>query len=514
MQSWSSRLGVILAVTGSAVGLGNFLRFPGLVAEHGGAFIIPYAVAFLVIGLPIAWMEWTMGRAGGARGTAAVPGVMRVLGGRPLYGYLGALAPAIPVFLCGFYLFVEAWCLAYAWKYLVGSAPGAADALSTFVAWIGAGQEHGHLLGHGAADLWTCTIIVVAINLLIIWYGVAKGIERVCTWGMPLLIAIALAMLVRVLTLEPVEGRSVLQGLAAMWEPRDMAAKLSDGKVWLDAAGQIFFTLSVGIGTITTYAAYMKRDDDVALSGLTAASGNEFCEVALGGMIAVPAVFVFLGGAYAQYTGSSIAMGFFALPGVFEHMPGGRLFGFLFFFLLFIAAITSSISMLQPSMAFFEEALGWSRRRAVALLAAVVLVGLGTVMWGSRDTVAIDTINFWAGTLGIAVVALVTTLVFAWAWGSDAGIAELRRGAEIGLPPGLAVCMRWITPVLLLVILAWFAWGELASLRQDKGLLLALWRDRGAQLAAGWMLATFALYLWIAHRGMARWNALAAKEPA
>lgn len=513
MQSWSSRIGVILAVTGSAVGLGNFLRFPGLVAEHGGAFIIPYAIAFLVIGMPIAWMEWTMGRAGGARGTAAVPGVMRVLGGRRIYGYLGALAPAIPVFLCGFYLFVEAWCLAYAWKYLVGTAPGAADALPSFLAWIGAKEAHGHLWLHGSADLWTCTVIVVALNLLIIWYGVAKGIERACTWGMPLLLAIALVMLVRVLTLEPVEGRSVIQGLAAMWEPRDLAGKLADGKVWLDATGQIFFTLSVGIGTITTYAAYMKRDDDVALSGLTAASGNEFCEVALGGMIAVPAVFVFLGSAYAQYTGSSIAMGFFALPGVFEHMPGGRAFGFLFFLLLFLAAVTSSISMLQPSMSFFEEALGWSRRRAVALLAVVVLAGLACVLWASQGTVAIDTINFWAGTLGIAVVALVTTLVFAFAWGVGPGMAELRRGAEIALPPGLGLCMRWLTPAVLALIIGWFLWGELSSLRAGSGVIHALLRDRGAQLAVGWMLATFALYLWIARRGMPRWDAIAEGRP-
>jgi neurotransmitter:Na+ symporter, NSS family len=509
MQSWSSRLGVILAVTGSAVGLGNFLRFPGLVAEHGGAFIIPYVIAFLIIGMPIAWMEWTMGRAGGARGTAAVPGIMRVLGGRRIYGYLGALAPAIPVFLCGFYLFVAAWCLAYAWKYLSGTAPGVADAKSVFLDWIGATQAHGHLYGHGSADLWTCLTIVVGLNLLIIWFGVAKGIERVCTWGMPLLIAIAIVMLLRVLTLPTVEGRSVLDGLAAMWEPRDLATKLSQPAVWLAAAGQIFFTLSVGIGTITTYAAYMKRDDDVALSGLAAASGNQFCEVALGGMIAVPAAFVLLGTAYAQYTGSSIALGFFVLPGVFELMPAGRIFGFLFFALLFLAALTSSISMLQPSMAFFEEALDWGRKRCVALLAVVVLSGLASVIWAASNTVAIDTIDFWAGTLGIVLVALITTLLFSWVWGVDAGLAELRRGAEIPLPPGLGFVMRWVTPLALLIILSWFALGEYANYSKDAGVIRALLDDTGAQLAAGWMLGTFLLYLGIARRGMPRWDALA-----
>ncbi|MCS6971072.1 MAG: sodium:calcium symporter [Planctomycetota bacterium] len=514
MQSWSTRLGVILAVTGSAVGLGNFLRFPGLVAEHGGAFIIPYVIAFLIIGLPVAWMEWTMGRAGGARGTCSVPGIMRALGGQRWLAYPGALAPAIPIFLCGFYLFVEAWCLAYAWKYLIGTAPGAATAKQDFLQWIGATEDHGYLFLHGSADLWGALLLVLAINGLVIWFGVSRGIERVCTWAMPLLIAIALLMVGRVLTLPPVEGRSVLDGLAAMWEPREVASKLTSGEVWLAAAGQIFFSLSVGIGAITTYAAYMRRDTDVALSGLTAAAGNEFCEVALGGMIVVPAAFVFLGASYAAYTGSSIAMGFFALPGVFEAMPAGRWFGFLFFVLLSLAALTSSLSMIQPSMAFIEEALGWSRRRALLLVFAVLLAGLGIVVWACRGTVAIDTLDFWAATLGITAVALITALVFNWAWGTERGIAELRREAEIALPPGLGVVMRWLAPLALLIILGWFLWGELQAFRDGKGMLRTLLAERGAQLAMAWMLATIALYLAIARCGQRRWDALITKEAA
>lgn len=217
-------------------------------------------------------------------------------------------------------------------------------------------------------------------------------------------------------------------------------------------------------------------------------------------------------GVILAVTGSAVGLGNFLLPGVFELMPAGRLFGFLFFVLLFLAALTSSISMLQPSMAFFEEALGWGRRRAVLLLAGIVLVGLGSVIWAAQGTIAIDTLDFWAGTLGITVVALITTVVFGWVWGSAAGVAELRRGAEIALPPGLSFIMRWITPTALLIILAWFVWGEVANLRQGKGVVIAMLSDNGARLVVLWMLGTIALYLAIARRGMPRWEALAAED--
>ncbi len=140
-----------------------------------------------------------------------------------------------------------------------------------------------------------------------------------------------------------------------------------EAQTWLAASGQIFFSFSAGFGIIINYASYLRRNDDVALSGLTAASVNEFFEVCLGGLITLPAAFIFLGAAATKQ--GTFGLGFNALPNVFAVMPGGRFFGFGWFFMLFLAAITSSISMLQPVIAFFEEGLGLKRHASVTFLA-------------------------------------------------------------------------------------------------------------------------------------------------
>ncbi|MBM4152820.1 MAG: sodium:calcium symporter, partial [Kiritimatiellaceae bacterium] len=120
-EAWGSRLGVILAVTGSAVGLGNFLRFPGKAAQYeGGAFMIPYVIALLLLGLPIAWAEWAMGRRGGAHGHNSIPGIFRVVWRNKLSPYLGVLGLLIPVVIYMYYVYIEAWCLGYAFKFATG----------------------------------------------------------------------------------------------------------------------------------------------------------------------------------------------------------------------------------------------------------------------------------------------------------------------------------------------------------------------------------------------------------
>src|SRR6187401_2948000 len=120
-EQWGSRLGVILAVAGSAVGLGNFLRFPGLAAQNGGgAFMIPYFVALLVLGIPLGWAEWTMGRYGGLRGFNSAPGIFSTIWPHPLAKYLGGIALIVPLVICMYYVVIEAWCLGYAWSYLTG----------------------------------------------------------------------------------------------------------------------------------------------------------------------------------------------------------------------------------------------------------------------------------------------------------------------------------------------------------------------------------------------------------
>lgn len=237
-------------------------------------------------------------------------------------------------------------------------------------------NANGFLYESGHGQVFYFIILTFLLNFFLIYRGVTKGIEVFCKFAMPIMALCALFVLVRVLTLGTPDtakpDHSVVNGLDFMWRPQ--LDKLLTAETWLAAAGQIFFSLSVGFGIVINYASYLRKKDDVALSGLTASSMNEFFEVCLGGLITVPAAFVFLGTTAATF--GTFGLGFNALPNVFAIMPGGRIFGFLWFFMLFLAAITSSISMmLQPVVAFLEEGLGLKRHGSVALLGLITAIG-------------------------------------------------------------------------------------------------------------------------------------------
>lgn len=453
-EKWASRIGVILAVAGSAVGLGNFLRFPGQAAANGGgAFMIPYFISLLVLGIPLCWAEWTMGRYGGIRGFNSAPAVYSVIWRNPLAKYCGAFALLIPLIVYMYYVVIEAWCLGYALDYLSGdltqiqTADGFADHFNKFV---GAGAD-GELLSGSSPLIWLVLITFVC-NFVLIYRGVTKGIEAFCRIAMPMMAILAVVVLVRVLTLgtpDPnLPDQSVAGGLNFMWNPQ--FEKLSDPATWLAASGQIFFSLSVGFGIIINYASYLRKKDDVALSGLTSNSMNEFFEVCLGGLITLPAAFIFLGVAAGDQ--GTFDLGFKALPNVFALMPGGRIFGFLWFFMLFIAAITSSLSMLQPVIAFFEEGFGLKRHASAALLGLVSALGCSFVLYFSGGLGALDTFDFWVGTMLIFVLAMIQTVLYGWVFGIRKGHEELHKGANIRVPWFVQLIIKFIAPVYLLAI--------------------------------------------------------------
>ena len=203
----------------------------------------------------------------------------------------------------------------------------------------------------------------------------------------------------------------MLNGLGFMWNPHTenvglLRVAAATRRCGWRPPGRSSSASRVGFGIIITYASYLKPDDDIALSGLTAAAGNEFCEVALGGLITIPAAFVFLGpGAVAEAAGSTFDLGFKTLPMVFQYMPLGNVVGTLFFFLLFLAAMTSSVAMLQPAIALLEEGLGLRRHASVAVLGAITVAGTGFVVCLSKDLTALDTLDFWVGTFGIYLLA-------------------------------------------------------------------------------------------------------------
>ncbi len=503
---WGSRIGVVLAVAGSAVGLGNFLRFPGQAAQNGGgAFMIPYFIALLLVGIPLAWAEWSMGRHAGVRGFHSAPGIFASLCKNRFASLVGAFALLIPLMVYTYYVVIEAWCLGYAWHYLTGDmmeirdAQGYSDFFNGFTGATGKGDA----LDLGKSPVLIFVGITFVLNFLLILRGLTKGIESFCKFAMPLMIVCALCVLARVLTLgtpDPsLPEQSVAGGLNFMWNPE--WSTLMKPETWMAAAGQIFFSLSVGFGVIINYASYVRRKEDIALSGLTASATNEFFEVCLGGLITLPAAFIFLGVAAGSAAESGFGLGFTALPNVFSQMPGGRIFGFLWFFMLFLAAITSSLSMLQPVMSFIEEGLGLTRSGAATLLGVVALCGSGFVIYYSQGLGALDTIDFWVGTFLIVVLATIQSIIYGWVFGVDKGHQELKVGALINVPGFMPFILKYITPVFLIVILV-------TTIRNSSGGYIEKFNtDEVARMSVFVILGVLALLVVSILIAVGRWSA-------
>jgi len=464
-EGWSSRIGIILAVAGSAVGLGNFLRFPGQAVNNGGgAFMVPYFVALLLLGIPIGWVEWTIARYGGRKGFHSAPGIFGVVGRGRLSRYLGVLGVIIPVVIAMYYILLESWCLRYFWGYATGSidlgsdpAQFVAGSANVFTEFTGKDAD-GFFGADGVLRLsilfWAATFV---LNFFFISRGLSAGIEKFCGFAMPVMALAALVVLVRVLTLgtpnPAMPDRNVLSGLGYMWNPD--FSKLGDFKTWLAAASQIFFSLSVGFGVIINYASYLKKKDDVVLSGLASSATNEVFEVAFGGLITIPAAFIFLGASGAM--GGTFDIGFSTLPVVFQTMGGvGRIIGATWFLMLFLAAITSSLSMVQPAVAFVREATGISRGRAVALVAGLLLLGSAWVIYFSKGLTALDTMDFWVGTLLIFVMACAQIYVFVFRFGVDKGLADAHLGARMRIPRIYRPIIKYVTPTFLVVVFVGF----------------------------------------------------------
>ena len=500
-EQWASKIGVILAVAGSAVGLGNFLRFPGVAATNGGGvFMIPYFISLLILGIPICWVEWSIGRYGGARGFNSAPGILLALWPNRVSKYLGSLALIIPVGIFMYYVYIEAWCLAYAYDYLSGAMAAYAREAATeqeavaayqrhFADFVGMG-ENGFLVRGSLQKSVVFLVIVFIINFVLIYRGLTKGIEMFSKVAMPLLILFAVMVLVRVLTLgtpNPEQpDKNILNALGFMWNPKTgdqtIWQALANPEMWLYAASQIFFSLSVGFGIVLNYASYLRSDDDVVLSGLTASSTNEFCEVCLGGLITIPVAFLFLGpeSLNKDVLGSSFSLGFIALPTVFARMPVGALFGAIWFFMLFLAAITSSLSMLQPAIAFFEEAFGMGRRLSVTCLGMLGAFGSLLVVFFSKNLLALDTMDFWVGGVCIFILATIEVTLASWVFGVRNLRIEVSRGAAMRIPGFFWFIIKYVSPTYLLVIFGLWVYYNLPTRIQDIRSMSS--EDRGTVL--------------------------------
>jgi SNF family Na+-dependent transporter len=480
-EHWQSRIGVVLAVAGNAIGLGNFLRFPGKAALYGGgAFMIPYFISLIFMAIPLMWLEWAQGRYGGIRGHGTTPGIFQTMWKNPVAKYIGVLGLFIPTVILIYYTYIGSWTLGYGIYSLLDLLP---KVNMSFLHPDMGSQEISKIILHpfdefrntytGIPDgeflyvqafTYAAFVFVLLSSVWVLARGVSRGIELMAKIAMPLLFVFGVVLVIRVLTLgHPVtEHYGSMNGLAFLWEPNWFIERngkqifvLLDVQTWLEAAGQVFFTLSLGFGAIQCYASYLRENDDVVLSGLATTSANEFAEVIMGGSIAIPAAAAFFGVASTQVIASqgSFYLGFTSMPAIFGFLPGGNFLGFLWFILLFLAAFTSIVAMAQPMIAFLEDEIGMTREKAAILLG---------IFWFLSSHLCIylrggwQVMDFWAGTFGPPLLALIEVIIIMWIFGGKRIWDEMHRGAHIRAPIFFYFTAKYVTPLFLgLIFMAW-----------------------------------------------------------
>jgi SNF family Na+-dependent transporter len=444
---WGSRVGLILAMAGNAVGLGNFLRFPVQAVENGGgAFIIPYLVCFLLMGIPLLFVEWSVGRFGGRSGHHSTPFIMDAMDRRKLWKYIGVFGIFTNIAVAAYYCYLESWTLSYVYHTVV----------DTF-----SGQTQGQVAGHfnsyvslSSAEPIIFWVICLLLNTWILSRGLSGGVEKVAKIGMPLLIIFGAFLAYKAITIQGGQQGALfdgVKGLDFLWTPK--FDTIWEPKVWLAAAGQIFFTLSIGMGSIQCYASYVRSKDDVALNAMSAGWMNGFVEVVLGSSIIIPIAVGYFGidGMKELLSeGGGLGLGFKTLPYLFEQWGGvlGVVAGVAWFGLLFFAGITSSLAMGTPVMGFLKDEFGWKEKNSAWMFGGIVfLLGLPTVLFFNNGV--FDEYDYWAGTVSLVIFAFIEIILFAWIFGMDRGWKEITMGADIKVPIIFKYIIKYVTPLLL-----------------------------------------------------------------
>ena len=454
VDSWGSRVGLILAMAGNAVGLGNFLRFPVQAVQNGGgAFIIPYLICFLVMGIPLLFIEWSSGRFGGKFGNHSTPYILDSMVKGRILKYVGVFGIFTNIAVAAYYCYIESWTMSYVYHTLRGTFDGMsqAEVAGFFNSYTDIAQSTTGI----PYEAVVFYVICLLLNTYILSKGIG-GIEKVAKVGMPLLIIFGVVLAVRGLTLGTSGASDIFpdtnawDGLNFLWTPH--YESILDLKVWMAAAGQIFFTLSVGMGTIHCYAAYIDSKDDIALNAVSAGFMNEFVEVVLGSLIVIPIAAGYLGLDWVIQN-AGFGMAFQTMPYLFQQWGStlAIIAGVCWFGLLFFAGITSSLAMGTPWMGFMRDEFGWSKNKGAWSFGAMILIlGLPTVIFFKEGV--FDEYDYWAGTVSLVVFAMFETILFSWIFGMDKGWREITSGADIKVPNIYKFIIKYITPVMLIII--------------------------------------------------------------
>lgn len=453
-QAWGTRLGLVLAMAGNAVGFGNFLRFPVQAIQNGGgAFIIPYLVSFVMLGLPLLFIEWSIGRYGGSHGFHSTPFMMQSMDRRRLWKYVGVFGIFSNIGIASYYCYMESWTLAYIFHSVIGTFNGMDQhqVVQLFNDYVS--LDKATLIPFEPIVFF---LICLGINVYILSKGLSGGVEKVAKIGMPLLIVFGLLLAIRAVTLKAGSAGAVNDssvGLNFLWTP-DFDS-IYNPKVWFAAASQIFFTLSLGMGSIQAYASYLRRKDDIALNAMSAGWMNEFVEVVLGGAIIIPIAVGYLGISKVQELAGlgGLGLGFKTIPYLFSQWGPAMaaIAGVMWFGLLFFAGITSSLAMGTPVQGFLEDEFKWSRKKtALAFGLIILIIGMPTVLFFNQGV--FDEYDYWTGSFALFVFAAFEAILFAWFFGIKKGWNEINMGADIKVSSVFRFLIAYVTPVLLIIV--------------------------------------------------------------
>ncbi|QDI91324.1 sodium-dependent transporter [Salicibibacter halophilus] len=438
-EQWATRLGFMLAAVGSAVGLGNIWRFPYIAGEYGGAsFLIVYLICIFIIGLPTMIAEFSIGKKGQLD---AVGSFSKTAPAKPwvIGGWLGVITSFLIV---SFYAVITGWVLYYMFSYLTGSLqqvePGGVE------------EYFGGFVGDAFLPvIWQ--FIVMGIMIGILYFGVQKGIELSSKIFMPLLAVILLVLAGYGLTLD-----GAGEGMSFLFVP-DWSA-LGDPALYLAAIGQAFFTLSLGMGIMVTYGGYLSKQTGNRLPGT--ATSIVILDTLFAILVAV-AIFtaVFTIGAEADQGPTLI---FVVLPEVFNQMAaGGTFFAIFFFFLVFIAGLTSAISLAEVSISFAMRQVNLTRKKAALIVGALItLVGIPSALsqGGPLGDFLIaglpflDFVDVLTDSYFLPIGGLIVVLFVGWGWKSKAALEEAdfkyQAFAKIWL-----FLLRFVAPIMIIIIL-------------------------------------------------------------
>ncbi len=428
---WSSKFGFILAAAGSAIGLGNIWRFPYSTGQHGGAaFLFLYLICIILLGLPIMITELSIGRHSRKNPVGAFefikPGPWKIV------GFMGVLTG---ICIWSYYSVIAGYTVGYIGKTIIGNTLSY-EAFASNI-WI-------------SAPLLAFFII---LTVLVVQGGIRNGIERWAKILMPVLFFLLVLLIIRSVTL-----KGAGKGLSFYFKPD--FAKVT-GKTVLAALGQAFFSLSLGMGAMITYGSYLSKKDNLVTSGFYVAFFDTLIAV-MAGLIIFPALF-----AMGMDPTEGPGLVFKVLPKIFALISGGRIIGSAFFLLLSIAALTSTISLLEVVTAYLVDEKHWLRKRAVWIMAGVTfLLALpsalsqeGSVSWLNRLPIVgmsfLGLMDWLFGNVMLAAGAFFMSIFFGWVWKLESSSAEIEQGCPWfhRISPVLTFLLRFFCPLVILVVL-------------------------------------------------------------